>query len=70
VFDIITLVNARCERGARVTKEELDTLTPQQAEAVAMYRESRGEFRGWGDLLRIYGVAGRKIAAVKNRLAF
>jgi len=68
VFDIITLVNPRWDRGARVTTEELDTLTPQ-AEAVAKSRENHGEFRLWGDLPLIFGVDGLKIAPVKDRMA-
>jgi competence ComEA-like helix-hairpin-helix protein len=45
-------------------------LTAKEAEAIVVYRESHGEFRVWGDLLVIYGVDGRKIAAAKDRMSF
>jgi competence ComEA-like helix-hairpin-helix protein len=57
----------------KATVAEIQTslgLTPQEAEAVVKYRESHGDFRVWGDLLVIYGVDGRKIAAAKDRMAF
>jgi competence protein ComEA len=45
-------------------------LTGSEAEAIVKYREGHGDFRVWGDLLVIYGVDGRKIEAVKDRMTF
>jgi competence protein ComEA len=45
-------------------------LTDEEAAAVVKYRERHGDFHAWGDLLIIYGVDGRKIAAAKDRIGF
>ena len=45
-------------------------LTKEEAEAVVKYRERHGAFRAWGDLLIIYGVDGKKIAAAKDKIGF
>jgi competence protein ComEA len=45
-------------------------LTDEEAEAVVSYRERHGDFHAGGDLLIIYGVDGKKIAAVKDRISF
>jgi competence protein ComEA len=45
-------------------------LTNDEAEAVVKYRERHGDFRAWGDLLIIYGVDGKKIAAAKDKISF
>jgi competence protein ComEA len=45
-------------------------LTNEEAEAVVEYRQHHGEFRAWGDLLIIYGVDGKKIAAAKDKISF
>jgi competence ComEA-like helix-hairpin-helix protein len=45
-------------------------LTKEEAEAVVKYRERHGDFRAWGDLLIIYGVDGKKIAAAKDKISF
>jgi competence protein ComEA len=45
-------------------------LTDDEAEAVVKYRERHGDYHAWGDLLIIYGVDGKKIAAVKDRISF
>ena len=45
-------------------------LTPGEAKAVIDYRQRHGTFREWGELLAIYGVDGRKIDAVKDRMSF
>ncbi len=45
-------------------------LTNEEAEAVVKYRERHGDFHAWGDLLIIYGVDGRKIAAAKDKISF
>ena len=46
------------------------TLTNEEAEAVVKYRERHGDYHAWGDLLIIYGVDGKKIAAAKNKISF
>lgn len=45
-------------------------LTPEEAKALVDYRDHRGTFREWGELLAIYGVDGRKIEAAKDRMSF
>ena len=45
-------------------------LTAQEAEAIVAYRERRGLFHSWGDLLVIYGVDGSKIEAAQDRISF
>ena len=45
-------------------------LTKEEAEAVVRYRERHGDFHAWGDLLIIYGVDGKKIAAAKDKMSF
>jgi competence protein ComEA len=45
-------------------------LTQDEAEAVVKYRERHGDFHAWGDLLIIYGVDGKKIAAAKDKISF
>lgn len=45
-------------------------LTPEEAKAIIDYRQRHGTFREWGELLAIYGVDGRKIDAVKDRMSF
>jgi len=45
-------------------------LTAKEAEAIVTYRDKHGEFHAWGDLLVIYGVDGKKIEAVKDRMTF
>jgi competence protein ComEA len=45
-------------------------LTDAEAEAVVKYRERHGDFHAWGDLLIIYGVDGKKIAAAKDKISF
>ena len=45
-------------------------LTKQEAEDVVKYRDRHGQFHAWGDLLVIYGVDGRKIAAAKDKISF
>jgi len=45
-------------------------LTDEEAEAVVKYRERHGDYHAWGDLLIIYGVDGKKIAAAKDRISF
>src|SRR5258708_11752849 len=46
------------------------SLTQAEAEAIVQYRRQHGEFREWGELLAIYGVDGRRIEAVKDRMSF
>ena len=45
-------------------------LTPQEASALVEYRTKHGNFREWGDLLGIYGLNGKKVAAAKERMSF
>jgi competence ComEA-like helix-hairpin-helix protein len=45
-------------------------LTNEEAAAVVKYRERHGDFHAWGDLLIIYGVDGKKIAAAKDKMSF
>lgn len=55
------------------TAQEIATglnLTNEEAQAVVKYRERHGDFRAWGDLLIIYGVDGKKIAAAKDKISF
>ena len=57
----------------KATAEQIATglaLTSDEAEAVVKYRERHGDFHAWGDLLIIYGVDGKKIAAAKDRIGF
>ncbi len=45
-------------------------LTADEAAAVVSYRERHGDYHAWGDLLIIYGVDGKKIAAAKDKISF
>lgn len=45
-------------------------LTDAEAQAVVKYRDRHGDFHAWGDLLIIYGVDGKKIAAAKDKISF
>ncbi len=45
-------------------------LTEEEAAAVVKYRDRHGDFHAWGDLLIIYGVDGKKIAAAKDKIGF
>jgi competence protein ComEA len=57
----------------KATAQEIETglgLTNEEAEAVVKYRDRHGDFHAWGDLLTIYGVDGKKIAAAKDKMSF
>lgn len=57
----------------KATAQEIATglaLTNEEAEAVVKYRERHGDYHAWGDLLIIYGVDGKKIAAAKDKIGF
>jgi competence ComEA-like helix-hairpin-helix protein len=57
----------------KATAQEIVTglgLTSDEADAVVKYRERHGDFHAWGDLLIIYGVDGKKIAAAKDKISF
>ena len=41
-----------------------------EADAIVKYRDRRGNFRAWGDLLVIYGVDGSKIESLKDKMSF
>jgi competence protein ComEA len=45
-------------------------LTAEEADAIVTYRQRHGDFHAWGDLLIIYGVDGKKIAAAKDKISF
>ena len=45
-------------------------LTAAEADAIVKYRDRRGNFRAWGDLLVIYGVDGTKIEALQDKMSF
>jgi len=55
--------------GAKEISERLG-LSVTEAEAIIKYRERRGNFRTWGDLLVIYGLDGTKIEALQDRMSF
>ena len=52
--------------------KEIEALgfTAQEAEIIVSYRERRGIFRTWGDMLVIYGVDGRKVQAASEKMSF
>ena len=57
----------------KATAKDMETqlsLTAAEAEAIVDYRRRHGDFREWGELLAIYGVDGRKIEAVKDKMSF
>jgi competence protein ComEA len=57
----------------KATAEQIATglnLTKEEAEAVVSYRQRHGDYHAWGDLLIIYGVDGKKIAAAKDKISF
>jgi len=57
----------------KATAPEIATglnLTDEEAAAVVKYRDRHGDFHAWGDLLIIYGVDGKKIAAAKDKIGF
>jgi len=57
----------------KATAQQIATglgLTNEEAEAVVKYRERHGDYHAWGDLLIIYGVDGKKIAAAKDKISF
>jgi competence protein ComEA len=45
-------------------------LSAAEAEAIIKYRDRRGNFRTWGDLLVIYGVDGTKIESLQDKMSF
>ena len=45
-------------------------LSAAEAEAIVKYRDRRGIFRTWGDLLVIYGVDGTKIESLQDKMSF
>jgi len=67
-IDDLTKVNVN-KADAKEMSERLG-LPIKEAEAIVNYRERRGTFRTWGDLLVIYGVDGAKIEAVQDKLSF
>jgi competence ComEA-like helix-hairpin-helix protein len=45
-------------------------LSAAEADAIIKYRDRRGNFRAWGDLLVIYGVDGTKIVSLQDKMSF
>ena len=45
-------------------------LTAKEADAIVEYRERRGNFHAWGDLLVIYGLDGTKVEALQDKMSF
>ena len=45
-------------------------LTLEEAALIVDYRERHGSYREWGDMLVIYGLDGRKVEAVKDKMTF
>jgi competence ComEA-like helix-hairpin-helix protein len=45
-------------------------LTPDEAKALVVYRETHGDYREWGEMLVVYGVDGRKLEANKDKMSF
>ena len=45
-------------------------LPAKEAEAIVSYRERHGDFRAIGDLYVIYGVDGKRLEAVKDKISF
>jgi competence ComEA-like helix-hairpin-helix protein len=45
-------------------------LSAAEADAIIKYRDRRGNFRTWGDLLVIYGVDGTKIESLQDKMSF
>jgi mono/diheme cytochrome c family protein len=56
----------------KATAKDLLPLGFTEAEAAAIidYRSRHGDFRGWGDMLQIYGVDGEKCEAAQNKMSF
>jgi competence ComEA-like helix-hairpin-helix protein len=54
---------------ARELEKELG-LSARVAAAVVRYREAKGPFREWRDLLKVQGVERARVEAVKDRLIF
>ena len=57
------------QAGAPELEKELG-LSREAAAAVVRYRESKGPFREWRDLLKVEGVDRARIEALKDRLVF
>ena len=56
----------------KATAEELGSglkLTSKEADAIVKYRQQHGNFKDWHDLLKVDGVDGKKILAVKDLIA-
>jgi competence ComEA-like helix-hairpin-helix protein len=57
------------QAGAAELEKELG-LSREVAGAVVRYREAKGPFKEWRDLLKVEGVDRARIEAVKDRLVF
>jgi competence protein ComEA len=57
----------------KATAKEIETglaLTTKEAEAIVQYRQKNGDFKNLQDLLKVTGVDGKKIDAVKDKIEF
>lgn len=57
----------------KATAKEMETrlnLTAAEAEAIVHYREEHGDFKEWRDMLIIYGVNGKRVQALQEKMAF
>jgi len=57
----------------KATAKEIETglaLTTKEAEAIVQYRQKNGDFKSLQDLLKVTGVDGKKIDAVKDKIEF
>jgi len=57
----------------KANAKELETrlgLTAKEAEAIVSYRNRHGDFHAIGDLYIIYGVDGKKLEAVQEKITF
>jgi competence ComEA-like helix-hairpin-helix protein len=57
----------------KATAKELETglgLTAKEAAAIVSYRDRHGDFHAIGDLYIIYGVDGKKLEALQDKITF
>lgn len=57
----------------KATAKEIETglaLTTKEAEAIVQYRQKNGDFKNLQDLLKVTGLDGKKIDAVKDKIEF
>ncbi len=56
----------------RANVQQLQVLgfTSEESAEIFRYHQEHGDFRAWGEMLVIFGVDGRKIESLKDRMAF